>query len=156
MIDLGGPGNLRNLSDNSVIETDLFPPVETNHSAWLVSALIFALISLADLLLNVLRQRSQIENDLENPTAIEIATLPHHDQRSEIMDDDHPDALFPGAHTDPSMGIRRRIRLRQEVQDEISIKDQSVGEDLPYSVARYLDQPPEHWRYREDAISLLK
>ncbi len=145
MTNSRGPGSFLNLPDTSVVGTDLFLPVETKQSAWLILASIFALISLADLLLNLLRQTSRTEDDFERLAAIEIATMPHHGQRSTMIDDDHPDAGFPSAHTDPSVGLRRRIRLRQEVQDEISIEDQSVGEEsLPYSMARYLNQPPRH------------
>ena len=145
MTNSGGPGSFFNLSDISVVGTEMFLPVETEHSAWLILASIFAIISLADLLLNLLRQRSRAKYDVESLAAIAIATLPHHDQSSTIIDDDRPDPWFPGAHTDPSMGIRRRIRHQQEGQDEISIEDQSVGEeDLPYSMARYLNQPQRH------------
>ena len=76
-------------------------PVETEHSAWLIFASICALISLADLLLNLLRQRSRSKDDVESLAAIGIATLPHHDQRSTMIDDDRPDDWIPGAHTDP-------------------------------------------------------
>ena len=199
MTNSGGPGSFFNLSDISVVGTDMFLPVETENSAWLIFASIFAIISLADLLLNLLRQRSMAKDDVETLAAIGIATLPHHDQSSMIIDDDRPDAWFPGAHTDPSMGIRRRIshqqegqdetsiedlgiatlphhhqssaiidddrpdlwfpgahsdppmgirrriRHQQEGQDETSIEDQSVREeDLPYSMARYLNQPLRH------------
>ena len=132
MTKSGGPGSFFNLSDISVVRTDLFFPVETKHSALLIFASIFALISLADLLLNLLRQRSRMEDDFESLVVTRMPTLPYHGHKSKIMDDDHADAWFPGAHTDPSMSIRRRIRL----------KNQPVGEGLPYSMARYLNQPP--------------
>ena len=61
----------------SVTGTDTSLPVETEHSAWLIFASIFALISLADLLLNVVRQRSRTKDDFESLAAIEIATLAH-------------------------------------------------------------------------------
>ena len=85
------------------------------------------------------------------------------------MDNDHPEARFPfartdpfmgvwfpeDARTDPFMGIRRRTRLargnRQEAQDEISIEDQSIGgKGLPYSITRYLNQPldDDEWSSR--------
>ena len=156
MTEPGGPSGFIGSSDISVSRTDLFLPVDTKHSAWLVSASIFALISLADLLLNLLRQRPRTGDDLESLAAVEIATIPHPGHRGERTEDDseslaaseiatlpHPGhrskTMDPGAHTDPSMGIRRRIRLsggkRQEVQD---------GEEgFPYSVARYLNQDGE-------------
>ena len=134
MTKSGGPGSFFNLSDISVVRTDLFVPVETKHSALLIFASIFALISLADLLLNLLRQRSRMEDDFESLVVTKVPTLPYHDHRSKIMDDDHADLFFVGAWTDPSMGIRRRIVLRQEVQDPISIETESGGGEkrLPY------------------------
>ncbi len=225
-----GPGSFFNLSDINVVESDLFLPVETSHSAWLVFASVFALISLADLLLSILRQSSRTEDDFERLTAIEIATLPLHDGRSKIMDTDSFDAWYPTASYYPTMAIRRRLRLgqgdRQEVQREIatlplhdgrskimdtdyfdawhlgarfdpsmnirrrpplfdpspdilgrprepspnirrrprvgqgdrqvlrreiSIKDQPLeGEDIPYSIARYLNQPEGFKPFRKD------
>ena len=148
MTNFGGPGSFSNLSDIIVVSTDTFLPMETEHSAWLIFASIFALISLADLLLNLLRHRSRTKDDFERLAVIEIATLPDQGQRSTIIDDEHPDGWYPGAHTDPSVGIRRRIRPRQEVQNETSMEDQSVGEEgLPYSMARYLNQPPNATRW---------
>ena len=142
MTNSGGPGSLFNMSDISVVGTDTSLPVETEHSAWLILASIFALISLADILLNLLRQRPGTKDDVEGLLALGMATLPHHGPGSMIIDDFRPDARFPAAHTDPSKEIRRRIRHQQEVHDETSIEDQSVGKEaLPYSMARYLNQP---------------
>ena len=147
MTNSGGPGSFFNISDISVVESDLFLSVETRHSAWLVFASIFALISLADLLLSLLRQRFRTEDDFESLAAIEIATPPHNDEWSKITNTEHVDAWHPGAYIGPSMDIRRRTRLgrgdQQEVQREISVEDQPVGgKDIPYSIARYLNQPP--------------
>ena len=147
MTQTRGPGSFFNLSDISVGDSDLFRPVETRHSAWLVFASIFALISLADLILCLLSKRFRTEDDLESLAAIELATPLHHNDRTKIMDTDHFDAWQPGAHIHPPMEIRRRIRVRrgdqQEVQREISVEAQPLGmEDVPYSIARYLDQPP--------------
>ena len=152
MTNSGGPGNFVNLSDINIVESDLFLPAETRHSAWLILASIFALVSLADLLLSLLRQRFRTEDDFESLTAIEIATPPHHDDWSKIMDTSRLDAWHPGAYVGPSMDIRRRTRPgrgdRQEVQREISVADQPVGgKDIPYSIARYLDQPPNTNRW---------
>ena len=144
MTDSGGPGG--SFTEIGFVTTDSFLPMETKHSAWLISALIFALISLAGLLLSLLRYRCKTDYDFESLAAIEIATLPHSGSRSKTMDDDHPDALLPAAHTNPSIGIRRRIAgpigLRQEVQDEISVGDQSFYEEgVSYPISRFLSQP---------------
>ena len=146
MTDSGGPGG--SFAGIDFVTTNSFLPMETKHSAWLISALIFALISLAGLLLSLLRDRCKTDYDFESLAAIEIATLPYSASRSQTMDDNHPDPWFPfpSEHTNPSIGIRRRIprpiSLRQEVQDEISVGDQSVyGEGLSYSMARFLNQP---------------
>lgn len=142
MTSSGGPGSFFNLSDISVVGNDLLLPVERKYPAWLIFALIFALISLADLLLNSLRQRSRTEDDFESLVVTRMPTLPYHGFRSKIMGDEHADAWFTGAHIDPLMGIRRRFGLRQEVQDETSIENESEGEEgLSYSMARYLKQP---------------
>ena len=153
MTNFRGPGSVSNLAEVIVVGTDTILPVEMEHSAWLILASILALISLADLLLNLLRQTSRTKDDFERLAAIEIATLPHQGQRSTVIDDEHPDVWYPGAHTDPSMVVRRRIRPRQEVQDEIIIGDQSVAEEgIPYSMARFLNQPPRHGAIGEMAF----
>ena len=145
MTNSGGPGSFFNSSDIGVVRTDLILPVGMSHSALLIFASIFALISLADLLLNLLRQNSRTEDDFESLAVMGMPTLPYHGHRSKIMDDDHADLLFTGAHTDASMDIRRRIRLRQKVQDEITIENGSVRQESPlYSITRYLNKPPEH------------
>lgn len=130
-------------TDIGVIATGLFLAVDFKHSAWLISASIFALISLAGLLLNLLRHRCRTDYDFESLAAIGIATLPHYGSSSKKMDDDHHDAWFPAAHTNPSIGIRRRIgRPVSLVQDEIGSGDQPVyGEGVSYSIARFLNQP---------------
>ncbi|KAK0513668.1 hypothetical protein JMJ35_004032 [Cladonia borealis] len=157
MTNSGGPGSFFNLSDISLVGTDMSLPVETEHSAWLIFASIFALISLADLLLNLLRQRSTTKDYFESLAAVEIATLPYQGQSSTIIDGGHLDTWYPGMHTDRSVGIRRRIRPRQEVQNEISIEDQSVGEEgLPYSMARYLSQPLRNGGIGEMPISFME
>ena len=92
MTNSGGPDSFSNLSDISVVVTDTIFPMEKQCSAWLILASIFALISLADLLLDILRQRSRTKDDFGSLAAIEIATLPHHDQRSTITDGGHLDA----------------------------------------------------------------
>lgn len=147
MTQTRGPGSFFNLSDISVGDSDLFRPVETRHSAWLVFASIFALISLADLVLCLLSKRFRTEDDLESLAAIELATPLHHNDRTKIMDTDRFDAWHPGAHIHPPMEIRRRTRVRRGVQQEvISVEVQTPEmDDVPYSIARYLDQPPHPW-----------
>ena len=90
------------MSEISVAATDPVLLVEMNHSAWLISASIFALISLADLLLSLLRHRCKTDYDFESLAAIEIATLPPHGQRNTMIDNDHADAWIPLERTDPS------------------------------------------------------
>ena len=67
------------------------------------------------------------------------------------MDINYVDAWVPVANIDPSMGIRKRTTRgnRQEAQDDASIDNSPVGigsrpvdeETLPYSIARFLNQP---------------
>ena len=153
-----GPGTLLHLSDTSVVHSDLFLPVETIYLAWLVFALIFAVTSLPYLLRHLilpfiqdsLLLRRSWPPDEESLLPFKIAKPLYHNGRTKIMDTDHFDAWQPGAHIHPPMEIRRRIRVRrgdqQEVQREISVEAQPLGmEDVPYSIARYLDQPPHPW-----------
>ena len=141
------------MSDLSIADSDLLLPVEMRHSFWLVCASIFALISLADLLLNLLRKRFRTEDDFEEFAAIEMARAPDHDDRSKTMDTDHLKAWHLAANLRSSTkDLRRRTRLgrgdRQVGQHGTSIEDQPVGKkDTPYSIARYLNQPPNATRW---------
>ena len=97
-----------NAPDIVTVGNDSFVPLEAKSSAWLIFASLFALISLADLLLNFLRQTSRTSYDFVDLAAIVIAPLPPQGRRSTIIVNDDPDARFPIVHTDPSMSIRRR------------------------------------------------
>lgn len=147
MTDSGAPGG--SFTDISVVANDSFLAVGMTHSAWLISASLFILISLACLLLSLLHHRCRTDYDFESLAAIETATLTRHGQTNKIMGIDHPDASLPVARTDFSMGIRRRSRLnrrgnRQEVQDEASIGNRLAGkETFPDMIRRYLRDPPE-------------
>lgn len=131
-------------TDISMIATDSFLAVQMEHSAWLVSASIFILISSACLLFSLLHHRCKTDYDFDSQTAIEIAT-PRNGGEKTIMDFVQEAAWSQVARTVPSMAIRKRTTrgTRQEVQDKASVfGGRPVGEEaLPYSIARFLNQP---------------
>ena len=131
--------------DISVITTDSFPAVEMQHSACLVLASILILISLAYLLLSLLHHRGKTDYDFDSLAAIEIARPPHNGGEKTIMEFVQGATWSQVARTVPSMAIRKRTTrgTRQEVQDKASVfGGRPVGEEaLPYSIARFLNQP---------------
>ena len=150
MTDSGASGG--SSTDISSVATDLFLAVEMKHSAWLITASLFILISLACLLLSLLHHRCRSDYDFESLAPIEIATVPHHSERNKIIDINHHDASFPIARTVSAMGIRKRTTRgnRQGVQDEASIDNRPVGEEtVPYSIARFLSEPGKEGTIKE-------
>ena len=115
------------------------------HSTWLVFASIFILISLACLLLSLLHHRCKTDYDFDSLAAIERARPPHNGGEKAWVEFVQGAAWSQVVHTVPSTAIRKRTTrgTRQEVQDKASVfGGRPVGEEaLPYSIARFLNQP---------------